>query len=100
MKGFMGDQFKRMPKLKIDKFQCMQLVSSIKISKTKVKTTDRGGTVIQKDKTSEKLPLSKLPMYSTNMSDAFKYLMYRPEYVRIANRSVEVQFADPMIIGG
>ncbi|MEC8885373.1 MAG: hypothetical protein VYD98_12000, partial [Bacteroidota bacterium] len=100
MKGFMGEHWPRMPKLKIDKFQCMQLISSIRLAKIKMKRTATGANILQKDKTSEKLPLSKLPMYSTNMSDAFKYLMYRKSYVKIANRSSTQTFNDPVIIGG
>mgnify|MGYP001189519790 CR=1 FL=1 len=99
MKGFMGEHWNRMPKLKIDKFQCGQLISSIRLAKIKMKYTSSGGSILNKDKTSEKLPLSKLPMYSTNMSDAFKYLMYRKSYVKIANRSSTQTFSDPIIIG-
>lgn len=99
-KGFMGEYYPRMPRLKIDKFQCRELVSSITLAKIKMRVTRQGVKVLEKDKTSEKLALNKLPLYSTNMSDAFKYLLYRSEYVKIANRSgANTNFSDPMIIG-
>ena len=73
-----------MPKIRIDKHQCQFLKSSLELTKTKMSKDRNGSTRLEKDKSSEKkLPLKKLPMYSTNYSDAFKYLIYRPEWVKL-----------------
>ena len=41
-----------------------------------------------KNKSSEKLPISRLPMFSTNMSDAFKYYICRKNYIRLCKETV------------
>jgi len=71
----------RIPKVKIDKFNCKNLKSSMELAKTKVKIDKSGTKTIHKEKSSEKLARHLLPMYSTNFSDAFKYLIYRKEWV-------------------
>ena len=84
-KKLMGEYYDGIPKLKIDRYQCRELKSSLELAKTKVKKNTRtGSTEILKDKSSESLPLKKLPMFSTNFSDAFKYLMWRAKWVKIA----------------
>ncbi|HCR75356.1 MAG TPA: hypothetical protein DIW37_02885 [Chryseobacterium sp.] len=68
----------------------MELKSSMKLSKQIIKIDKEGVKTIHKNKTSEKLSLKKLPMQSTNMSDALKYLLCRPvylEYYRSPNSS-------------
>lgn len=98
-KKFMGEYYKTLPKLKIDKFGCRELKSSLELTKTKMrKNTRTGSTSIHKDKTSEKLALEKLPLYSTNMSDAFKYLIYRPEWVKLADKQTNTGMSAPSII--
>src|SRR5690606_29562050 len=98
-KKIMGEYYKELPKLKIDKFQCRELKSSLELTKTKVgKNRRTGSSTIHKDKTSEKLALDKLPLYSTNMSDAFKYLMYRPEWVNLADKNTNTGMSAPSII--
>lgn len=73
---------KGLPMLLIDKYQCKELKSSLELSKITIGIEARTGIrYIKKDKTSESLPVKKLPMHSTNMSDAFKYLMYRKRWV-------------------
>ena len=79
-----------LPSVRIDRNQCRCLISSLQLAKTEV-TIDRktGSKRIQKDKSSErKLFKTKynLPMYSTNFSDAFKYFIYRQEWVNEAFR--------------
>lgn len=67
-----------LPILLIDRYQCRELKSSMELSKIVIGIEVRTGIrYIKKDKTSEKLAVNKLPLQSTNMSDAFKYLMYR-----------------------
>lgn len=90
MKQVLTQSVKGLPKLLIDMYQCRELKSSLELSKIVVKKDTRtGSTVINKDKTSEALPLSKLPMQSTNFSDAFKYLLYRKQWVQLVKHSRE-----------
>ncbi len=86
----------KLPKILIDKFQCRHLISSLSLAKMIVKPNRHGVNQIHKDKTSESLPLNRLPMFSTNFSDAFKYYFCRKEYMRlVANRGISsgVSFA-------
>jgi len=84
IKQVLQESTKGLPILLIDRYQCRELKSSMEISKIAIGTEVRTGIkYIKKDKTSEKLALNKLPMQSTNMSDAFKYLMYRKKWVNI-----------------
>jgi len=80
MNQMMGETNPKLPKLYIDKFECPHLSSSLKLAPLK---KDSKGN-IKKDKTSEKLSIKRLPFESTNMSDAFKYLMCRLKYLRLA----------------
>lgn len=73
-----------LPGLIIDEQNCVELISSIELARSKVTYNRRGAKVIAKNKKSEKLPLHKLPKLSTNFSDAFKYLMMRRDWVKAA----------------
>lgn len=85
-KKLFGEYYDGIPKLKIDRYQCKELKSSLELSRTKMsKNRKTGANEVLKDKSSEKLELHKLPMHSTNFSDAFKYLMYRNHWVKIAS---------------
>jgi 3-polyprenyl-4-hydroxybenzoate decarboxylase len=96
MKVFLGEYNSSLPKIKIDKYGCRELKSSMELAKIKIKTNTRtGGKTIHKNKTSEKLPLQKLPMHSTNMSDAGKYFFFRPKWVNIMRKSSQVSTGDP-----
>jgi hypothetical protein len=86
-KDLMGEVHKEIPKLKIDKFQCKHLKSSLELTKIIVKTNKKGVKQIFKDKSSEKLPLASRPLFSTNFSDAFKYLVCRPAWMKYVNKS-------------
>ena len=79
MNVLMGEKNSKLPKLQIDQYECKELKCSLELA-----PLDKGtkGQLI-KVKKSEKLPLARLPMESTNMSDAFKYLMCRPRYINI-----------------
>ena len=82
MKQVLQETVKGLPKLKVDEYQCKELKSSLELTKIIVKKDAKtGNATIHKDKSSESLPVSKLPMMSTNMSDAFKYLYYRKKWV-------------------
>lgn len=100
-KKLMGEYYDGIPKLKIDRYQCRELKSSLELSKTKMSKNRRtGSTETLKDKSSEKLELKKLPMNSTNFSDAFKYLMWRPKWVKIASNRKTGSMMEPGAVGG
>ena len=67
------------------------------VAKQIVKANNQGVRQIFKDKSSEKLPMHKRPMYSTNMSDAFKYFIYRPEFIDIQKNKFVI-LGDPGMI--
>ena len=96
-KKLMGNYYPKLPELMIDALQCPNLKSSLELAKTKVTKNAKGQTVIKKDKSSEKLPIKQLPMYSTNYSDAFKYLLYRKNWVKISNGRSIYQTSDPEV---
>lgn len=79
MGELMAEKNKSLPKLLIDKFECKELKSSLEMAPL-AKNTKRE---IIKVKKSEKLPVKRLPMESTNFSDAFKYLMMRKKYMEV-----------------
>jgi hypothetical protein len=97
-KAFMGETTKGLPKLKIDKFQCKCLKSSIELTKIKVKIDVKGSKTIHKDKSTESLPLHSRPMFSTNFSDAFKYLICRPQWLKLVNNHSGYRGMDPSIV--
>lgn len=89
MNVMMGEKDKRLPKLLIDKFECKELKSQLEC--TPVEKAKNGE--IKKVKKGDKLPPARLPMESTNLTDAFKYLMCRPKYMAIAKQK------RPLILG-
>lgn len=84
-----------LPKLLIDRFKCKCLKSSLELTKIIVKTDKLGSRTIHKDKSSEKLPLASRPMFSTNFSDAFKYWIYRRDFVQFVNTDGSSGGMDP-----
>lgn len=93
MNVMMGEKDKRLPKLLIDKFECKELKSQLEC--TPVEKARNGE--IKKVKKGDKLPPARLPMESTNMADAFKYLLCRPKYMAIAKqrRPLVLGFMEP-----
>ncbi|MFC7345964.1 hypothetical protein ACFQO9_04435 [Chryseobacterium zhengzhouense] len=83
MKAIMSETNSKLPKLAIDLFQCKHLKSSMEVAKQIIKPDRFGVNRIHKNKTSESLPMERRPMWSTNMSDAFKYYICRPKYMSI-----------------
>jgi hypothetical protein len=69
----------KLPKLLIDQYNCRELKSSMELAVIEYKMGR-----LKKKKSSEKLAVSRLPMESTNMSDAFKYMMCRREWLAAA----------------
>lgn len=94
-KALFGETEDGLPKVKIDKLQCKHLKSSLELTKIIVKTDKIGSRSIHKDKSSEKLPMHLRPMYSTNFSDAFKYLIYRRSFVDVIERGQNYGNMDP-----
>lgn len=81
--SIMGEKKPRLPKLLIDKNECKSLKASLELAQVETKTGKDGKKMIGKVKTSEKKPTHRLPLESTNMSDAFKYLICRKEFISI-----------------
>lgn len=80
MHELMSGKNKRLPILMVDALNCTEMISSIELAKAEVKY--RGEVkIVAKVKKSEKLPIKKLPRLSTNLSDAFKYLMMRRSWL-------------------
>jgi hypothetical protein len=98
-KALMGETTAGLLKLKIDKFQCKYLKSSLELTKIKIKIDAKGSRTLHKDKSSESLPMHLRPMYSTNFSDAFKYLIYRRDFVDMVNTHGQYNGMDPSVGG-
>jgi hypothetical protein len=97
-KAMMGETTAGLIKLKIDKFQCKCLKSSLELTKIKIKIDAKGSRTLHKDKSSEALPLPSRPMFSTNFSDAFKYLIYRRSFVNQVNTHRQYRGMDPSVV--
>lgn len=75
MQVVMGESNSRLPLIRIDAWQAKPLKLSLELARTRV----RDG-IVYKNKSSEKLEISRLPNESTNPSDSFKYLLMVPEW--------------------
>lgn len=97
MQELMRGRNPKIPKLLIDEQGCPNLVSSMERAKQRIKY--KGDTkLVAKVKTSEKLKdLKKLPKLSTNMSDAFKYLMMRKEWLTATASLQNYAETDPSV---
>lgn len=84
MLSLLAENTKGLPLLRIDSNNCKQIKSSMEKAPAKV-AYSKGKKIISKDKRSERLPSERLPMESTNPSDAVKYLLCRSEWLAIAN---------------
>ena len=70
--------------LLIDQYNCPNLKSEMEVTRTKAKVNERDNTTqIVKEKTGDKLPIHRLPRESTNLTDALKYFVLRPDVVRM-----------------
>lgn len=86
MKEMFGETNSKLPKVLIDLHQCRELKSSMEVAKQIIKLNAKGVRGIYKNKSSESIPMARRPMWSTNLSDALKYYMYRPKYVNIIKK--------------
>lgn len=78
MKVLLGETNPRLPLVRIDAYAAKHLKLSLENARSKVKDS-----IVYKDKSSEKLPISDLPTKSTNPSDSFKYLCMTKDYMRL-----------------
>ncbi len=73
----------RLFRLLIDRHNCENTKTELENCPTKV-TKDRfNRDVIRKEKKGDKLPFDRLPKESSNLTDAVKYLLMRPEWVNV-----------------
>lgn len=87
MRNIFGENNPKLPRVKICKFGCRELKSSMGMAKTKIgKNARTGTTMILKDKSSESIAFAKRPMQSTNMSDAAKYFFGRSAWMKLTGR--------------
>ncbi|WP_196890380.1 hypothetical protein [Aureivirga marina] len=86
-----------LPKLLIDKNEAPEAKSSMELTKIIVREDKNGKKTIHKQKSSEKLAFHLLPKNSTNMSDAVKYLLCRPEFFAKLNGESSYVSSDPKI---
>lgn len=92
-----GGKNNTLPTLLIDKHNCPCWKSSMELAKKIIKVDKKGIKTIHKDKSTEKLPDHRLPLESTNMSDAGKYLLCRPEYLSKIEFDKPLFSSDPVI---
>ncbi len=90
MMELLSNTNRKLPKLLIDRFNCRFLKSSIELAPTK---KDRKGRTV-KDKRSEGLPIKRLPLESTNFSDAFKYIMCRKKWLKLVKSTRKANVGD------
>jgi len=83
----LGGTCPALPALQVDALNCREMISSIELAKAEV-TYQGDSKIVRKVKKTEKLDLKKLPMLSTNFSDAFKYLLMRKDWLSVAHRTV------------
>ncbi len=93
MHDMMSGNVPGLPKLLIDQFECKELKSSLELAP--VEKDSKGN--IKKVKKSEHLPVNRLPMESTNFSDAFKYLICRKKYLDISKARRKITYGDPTL---
>ncbi|WP_312139497.1 hypothetical protein [Sphingobacterium sp.] len=94
---FSGSNYK-LPRVEIDFFECKQLKASLEGARTKIVSSKRGSSITTKDKTSEKLPIHRLPMESTNPSDSFKYLIMRREWRNLIKHKGIQNLSDSSVV--
>ena len=79
-----GNLEAKLYRLLIDQHNCPCLKSEMEVTRTKAKVNERDNTTqIVKEKTGDKLPTHRLPKESTNLTDALKYFILRPEVIRM-----------------
>jgi len=93
---FDGQLTKRLFRLLIDAHNCPNLKCEMENTPTVVAEDKRTGRKdIRKQKKGDKLALSRLPQESTNLTDAMKYLIMRPDWVNVWKASLKTTVIDP-----
>lgn len=93
---FDGQLQKRLFRLLIDAQNCPNLKCEMENTPTVVAEDKRTGRKdVRKQKKGDKLPLYRLPQESTNLTDAMKYLIMRPDYINIWKASLKSVLVDP-----
>lgn len=93
---FSGQMNKRLFRLLIDAQNCPNLKMEMENTPTTVAEDKRTGRKdIRKQKKGDKLPLHRLPQESTNLTDAMKYLIMRPDWVNVWKASLKNTIIDP-----
>ena len=82
MLSLLSESVPGLPLLRIDAVNCKQVKSSMEKTPAVVRY-GKSGKIVAKDKRSEKLPVERLPMESSNPSDAVKYLLCRPKWIEL-----------------
>ena len=85
MYELLGGTNPSLPILKVDSLNCPEMISSIERAKKRVKYVGNA-KMVAKEKKTEKLPAKKLPKLSTNLSDAYKYLMMRRNWINATRK--------------
>ena len=93
---FSGQLSRRLFRLRIDAHNCQNLKMEMENTPTMVAEDKRTGRKdIRKQKKGDKLPLHRLPQESTNLTDAMKYLIMRPDWVNVWKASQKNMLIDP-----
>lgn len=93
---FSGQLSKRLFRLLIDAHNCPNLKCEMENTPTVVAEDKRTGRKdIRKQKKGDKLALHRLPQESTNLTDAMKYLIMRPDWVNVWKASQRNMIIDP-----
>lgn len=93
---FSGQLNKRLFRLLIDAHNCPNLKMEMENTPTVVAEDKRTGRKdVRKQKKGDKLPLRRLPQESTNLTDAMKYLIMRPDWVNVWKASQRNMLIDP-----
>lgn len=71
MQQLFNNTNRALPNVLIDMYNCKPLKCSLEVTKTQKNASGQ----IEKDKRTEKLPIKRLPLESSNPSDSFKYLL-------------------------
>lgn len=80
-----------LPKLRIDALNCKEVKSSMENAPAKIRYR-KSLKITSKDKSSEKLPIERLPLESTNPSDAVKYLLCRKSWIQLTKAKSKTTF--------
>ena len=93
---FSGQLNRRLFRLLIDAQNCPNLKMEMENTPTMVAEDKRTGRKdIRKQKKGDKLALHRLPQESTNLTDAMKYLIMRPDWVNVWKASQKNLLIDP-----